>query len=593
MQIKERSSSLEKLIEEKKKTERMGVDIQKKIMDDQKNLEKFFNTRKKKIESINKSRDSIESAKEKIAEDEKKLKGLREDLEKVIKELVDAIEKRKAELTGSENERVEVRVRINDGIGAIDSSIKRSIKDLASGNIEGALATLKAINTKELLGNINKFEGYEDGFRSILFDKTGIHAKKEGLDKKIQDKMDSIEKHRSNILSFENLIQDDQSELENVNDMITRVEKDLVKNENERDWIEKHVVSLDSQIIDFRKQIDNYKVDAARSEMIIKGLKDEINEWEERLIEFNERSESLLKKIAELTGQRDQVENKIHDRKNVAKKDEDVLNRVSEKISSLDRSQVEIMFKKDNIKDHLWVEYEKKVTNINKLNINESEYNSIANELQEVKREIQELGPINNLAIEEYRDLKKRFDYYIKQKKDIEKAREDIYSVIADINKTSVDMFLSTFKEIQKNFSEIFKQLFEGGEATVDIIDLDNILESGIDIMMRPPGKKLKNISLLSGGERALTAIALLFATYMVKPSPFCFLDEIDAPLDEENIGRFVKLLKEFSRGSQFIIVTHNKRTMSICESMYGVTMEEPGVSKVVSLKMETVDSLH
>ena len=118
----------------------------------------------------------------------------------------------------------------------------------------------------------------------------------------------------------------------------------------------------------------------------------------------------------------------------------------------------------------------------------------------------------------------------------------------------------------------------------------ENVLESGIEIMIRPPGKKLKNINLLSGGERAMTAIALLFATYMVKPSPFCFLDEIDAPLDEQNVGRFVRLLKEFARGSQFIIVTHNKKTMSIGETLYGVTMEEPGISKLISVKMDKIE---
>ena len=125
-------------------------------------------------------------------------------------------------------------------------------------------------------------------------------------------------------------------------------------------------------------------------------------------------------------------------------------------------------------------------------------------------------------------------------------------------------MFVATFAEIQKNFSEIFKQLFEGGTATLELIDFENPLESGIEIFVRPPGKKLKNINLLSGGERAMTATALLFATYMVKPSPFCFLDEIDAPLDEENIGRFIRMLQQFSRSTQFMIVSHNKKTMSI-----------------------------
>jgi chromosome segregation protein len=148
-------------------------------------------------------------------------------------------------------------------------------------------------------------------------------------------------------------------------------------------------------------------------------------------------------------------------------------------------------------------------------------------------------------------------------------------------------MFLDTFKQIQKNFSEIFKQLFEGGNAEITLSDLDNVLESGIDIMVCPPGKKAKSINLLSGGERSMTAIALLFSTYMVKPSPFCFLDEIDAALDEANVGRFLRMLKQFSQRTQFIMVTHNKKTMSVGSSIYGITMEEPGISKVISVKLD------
>jgi chromosome segregation protein len=306
-------------------------------------------------------------------------------------------------------------------------------------------------------------------------------------------------------------------------------------------------------------------------------------------VEFNERSESLVKEITEHSSKREDIEKKIHERKNVTRKDEEELKRVVEKITTLDKSQVEIIFKKNSIEEHLWIEYEKKIKEVEKLDIRVP-LDTLTERSQEVKKQIQDLGPINNLAIEEYRNLKKRFEYYIKQKSDIEKAREDIYTVIEDINRTSIEMFMETFKSIQKNFSDIFRQLFEGGDAAIEMVDPENVLESGIEILIRPPGKKLKNINLLSGGERALTAIALLFATYMVKPSPFCFLDEIDAPLDELNIGRFVRLLKEFSRGSQFIIVTHNKKTMSTGETLYGVTMEEPGVSKLLSLRMEKIE---
>jgi chromosome segregation protein len=588
--IAERNKNLDRLLDEKKKAELSGVEIGRKIEDDKQKLAAFFTTRKRKIDSIHASRDSIEEKKGSIKEAEGALKNHRALLEDVIRKLVDAIEKRKAELEGSEQERSQVRRVIDERISAAEDALRKAAAEIRGGMADRALDILASIDMVSLKNDILKFEGYEDGFRSILFDKTGIHAEKEDLDRKIRDLIEGIDRLRNEIAALEAHIQHEQVELEDVNQMITRIEKDLSRNENERDWIEKHLQSLGSQIVDFRKQIEHYGGEIHRAEKKIEDLTSEIREWDQRLIEFNERSESLLKEIAALTEKRVGIESTIHERKNVARKDEEELQRVVEKITNLDKSQVELIFKKNSIEEHLWIEYEKKIEDIMNLNVRDAQIDSLTVRSQDLKKQIQDLGPINNLAIEEYRNLKKRFEYYIKQKKDIEKAREDIFAVIEDINRTSIEMFMDTFKSIQKNFSDIFRQLFEGGDAAIELDDMSNVLECGIEVLIRPPGKKLKSINLLSGGERALTAIALLFATYMVKPSPFCFLDEIDAPLDEQNVGRFVRLLKEFARGSQFIIVTHNKKTMSIGETLYGVTMEEPGISKLISVKMDKIE---
>jgi chromosome segregation protein len=588
--IDERFRSRKELCDEKEKSTASGVEIRRKIADDRQRLEKFFETRKRKIASIHALRDSIEKNKESIRDGEERLRALRGDLEVVIRRLVDAIDKRKAELQSTEDERNLVLDRIHRAFKSVESMLSRAVQGLESGIVEDALAALRAIDLDSLRGDFARFEAYEDGFRSILFDKSGIHAEKEAIDKRIQKETSTIEGLRAEIAMLEDSIRNEQDELEDVNGMITRVEKDLSRNENEKDWIEKHLQSLDHHIKDFDKQIESHGEDMGRCEKTIESLGKEIDEWEARLIEFNERSQSLMQNIREITEKRTEIDKRIQERRSLSKKDEEELEKIIERIGSLDKSQVELIFKKNSIEDRLWVEYEKKISDMKSMAVGSFQFGDLQQQMQEVKKSIADLGPVNNLAIEEYRDLKKRFEYYISQKKDIEKAREDIISVIDDINKTSIDIFLSTFKDIQKNFSEVFRRLFEGGDASLDLVDEGNILESGIDIMVRPPGKKQKNINLLSGGERALTAIALLFATYMVKPSPFCFLDEIDAPLDEENISRFVKMLREFSRGTQFVIVTHNKKTMSIAESIYGVTMEEPGISRLVSLRMEKVE---
>lgn len=207
--------------------------------------------------------------------------------------------------------------------------------------------------------------------------------------------------------------------------------------------------------------------------------------------------------------------------------------------------------------------------------------------LSTLKNQLKDLGSVNLMAPEEYKEVKERFDFLSGQMEDLKKARDDLRQITDEIRTESAELFLETYNKIKKNFHNMFRRLFGGGRAELKLSDPDHILESGIEILAQPPGKKLEAISLLSGGEKTLTAIALLFATYMVKPSPFCFLDEIDAALDEANVIRFVNLLREFSRTSQFIVITHNKKTVSGADALLGVTMEESGVTKTIAVRLE------
>ncbi len=199
---------------------------------------------------------------------------------------------------------------------------------------------------------------------------------------------------------------------------------------------------------------------------------------------------------------------------------------------------------------------------------------------------IERVGPINMMAMEEYDSLEERFNFLSTQRKDLTGSMESLHETIRKINRTSREKFLRAFETIRLNFNETFSILFGGGKANLKLEEDIDILESGLEIIAQPPGKRLQNINLLSGGEKALTAIALLFAVFRYQPSPFCLLDEADAPLDDLNVGRYLNLLKEFSDRTQFILITHNKKTMEVANLLYGVTMEEPGISKVVSLKL-------
>ncbi len=212
-------------------------------------------------------------------------------------------------------------------------------------------------------------------------------------------------------------------------------------------------------------------------------------------------------------------------------------------------------------------------------------------DLEAARQRLRGLGVVNLLALEEYAKKKERWQFLTQQREDLLKARTQLLEAIEKINVTASQMFVETFAQVEVHFRDIFKTLFEGGDAELRAVGEDP-LECEIEIAAKPRGKHLQSISLMSGGERALTAIALLFAIYLVKPSPFCLLDEVDAPLDDANVDRFIRMLKRFSLRTQFVVITHNKKSMEAAEGLYGVTMQELGVSKLVSVRFDRAEQL-
>lgn len=211
--------------------------------------------------------------------------------------------------------------------------------------------------------------------------------------------------------------------------------------------------------------------------------------------------------------------------------------------------------------------------------------------LTELKERLKSFGAVNLLALEEFDEASKREAFLSEQLNDLETAKNDLKDTITRINQTARELFADTFEKVRQNFQRLFVELFTGGEADISLVDPSDPLESDIEITARPRGKKILSITMMSGGERALTAISLLFSLYLVKPSPFCILDEIDAPLDDANCRRFLRIIRSFSEQTQFIIITHNKITMEASDNLYGVTMELPGVSKLVGVKFSHSDN--
>lgn len=220
--------------------------------------------------------------------------------------------------------------------------------------------------------------------------------------------------------------------------------------------------------------------------------------------------------------------------------------------------------------------------------MDETNWPEVEEEIRTLRGRIHSLGAVNLVAIEEYAELRDRFQFLKTQSDDLWRSKEELMKAIDEINATSQQMFKETFDQIRKNFIFTFEKLFAGGSADLALVEAEDVLDSGIEITARPPGTKLRSLSLLSGGQRTMTAVALLFAIYMVKPSPFAVLDELDAPLDDANIGRFTDMVLQFVKHSQFLIITHNKRTVSAANSIYGVTMQERGVTKLISMRFNS-----
>ncbi|MBI1824127.1 MAG: chromosome segregation protein SMC [Nitrospirae bacterium] len=266
------------------------------------------------------------------------------------------------------------------------------------------------------------------------------------------------------------------------------------------------------------------------------------------------------------------------------------IDEVSKRKNELDLKWTEIRLKKEHLDEFIQLHYQKSLAEALEGEYEELDWELSRTNLSELKQKIDQIGPVNITAIDEFKELEERFKFLSSQEADLTQSVDSLQEAIQKINKTTRTLFNETFVTLNQKFMEVFVSFFEGGKAEMILLDDGNPFESGVDIIVQPPGKKVRNVSMLSGGEKALTAIALLFASFLIHPSPFCILDEIDAPLDEENIRRFTTVLRKMTGHSQFIVITHNKRTMEIADILYGVTQEDPGISKLISVRMNQAE---
>ncbi|GHB89810.1 chromosome segregation protein SMC [Cerasicoccus arenae] len=439
----------------------------------------------------------------------------------------------------------------------------------------------------------------------------------------------AIEEGKAAIIGFEEALKRLQLERDAHKDGLAEVRLDLAEKKQRLEHYDQGLRDAESQRNELNTRIlrRRQEVDALTEQLA--GLKNDIVVNLERAAEINKTLEStsvnlasLREKSSALEKQIAEAENHLGEARSTQREQETQLNQYEVKLAE-ERSQSSFLA------DKIFSEYEREIADIDwrqelwhadeefetkikldELNedddgelrpkvkkdrgepteedfaaMEETDWPEIDKEVKYLRSRINSLGAVNLVAIEEYADERERYDFLKTQSDDLWAAKEALLKAIDEINEKSLKQFQETFEQIRKNFIFTFEKLFGGGKADLALIEAEDVLDSGIEITARPPGTKLKTLSLLSGGQRTMTAVGLLFAIYMVKPSPFAVLDELDAPLDDVNIGRFTAMVQEFVRYSQFLIVTHNKRTVSTANAIYGVTMQERGVTKLVSMR--------
>jgi chromosome segregation protein len=352
----------------------------------------------------------------------------------------------------------------------------------------------------------------------------------------------------------------------------------------------KHNISrLENESLEADRRIAEKRQEIAEGEQEKEAFTGEIEECRSAIQALFETKQTLDAKLEKIEDEKRQLTEKIQaiedNLKQLRARMQDLGEKHHQAEISLAHTEEKISF----LKEKTMSDYHLSMSEIGHEITVEEDFDREAadHESQRLRGKIESMGSVNLIAIEEFEELQQRYDLLIQQETDLRKAKETLIGIIKKINKITQHMFLETFEQIRSNFHDIFRHLFGGGRANIHLIDPANPLESGIEISVHPPGKKAQSISLLSGGEKALTAVSLLFAIFRTKPSPFCVLDEVDAPLDDSNILRFIRLVQMFSHEVQFIIVTHNKRTMELADVLYGVTMEQRGVSQIVSVKLK------
>ncbi len=416
-------------------------------------------------------------------------------------------------------------------------------------------------------------------------DERDLRDRETGSRKRLDELEELSRQNEEKMTAGQQLLKDKSVEREDLLMVITELKTEV-------SLLREKEASLNSNLSMVRNGLDEQQRMKAEFETQKEDAGRKIEELTRRIGELEENRERLeaerLSGEAELerTGtQRNSLLSEFEAAQTRMREKEKVLNQSRNRTRDLEVKRIELNYRIDSLVNSARQSYKTELAEVQVQLPGDVNWEERKREIEELKGKIDRIGSVNLAAVEEEEELRQRADFLNSQRDDLLKAKGSLMQAIQKINRTTRALFLETFEKSKVAFREYFKLLFGGGDAHLELTEEKDVLESGIEIAVRPPGKKLQSITLLSGGEKTLTAIALLFGIFKIKPTPFCVLDEMDAPLDESNIDRFNRVLQEFIKTSQFIIITHNKKTIGMADVMYGVTMQQPGVSRLVSVK--------
>ena len=491
---------------------------------------------------------------------------------------------------------------IESQINNCDKQKQELEEQLAEINLQNITNEIKAIeNEKKLFENKtqelnlnksqlqNNFELLEKNIFTYTTDITELENEINDILVKNDTYKEELLNVEQDLLVSKNNLAEVEAKQNEIDNEVRQIELTQVRLVGEINSANNDKIRLTQQEQNYRNNIENRKLELLNNSKLGEELSKKVEEFTVSVSADKKQLEELKIKIDFVSDKekilKEQLDNAENEIGTIRKQYDRIVENIHQKEIKLSETNTWLQ----NIVNNFQNNYQQDIAGL-QIELDENFSEEDANKsIAELKQKLQNLGSINFAAIEEYDVEKERLDFLEKQVQDLTESEKTLRESIDEINKTAERNFLATFTQIQLNFQHLFKKLFnEEGEADIKF-DETNPLESDINIVAKPPNKRPSSIEQLSGGEKTLTAISLLFAIYMVKPSPFCILDEIDAPLDDNNVNRFLNIIREFSSNTQFLIVTHNKTTMAAADTLYGVTMQEPGVSKTASVRLEEV----